>query len=226
MTARIVIADANPAATGVLVDILETAGCVVDTVRRVERVLDAVRRTASLLLISRSLPGVPDVLTLCRMLQQSPHRVPVIVTAADDVAEQRVSALRAGADDYIALSFTREEVQARVEALLRRMQPRVETVRLGSTVIEFEHRLVTTGQRTIVLTDREFAVLELLASRRGGVVTRDELLQMVWGYSPASLTRTVDNCMLRLRRKLEQDPHHPMFIRKVYGDGYRLVATE
>jgi DNA-binding response OmpR family regulator len=227
MTGRVLVADGHPALLRAQRTSLEEVGCVVDTVDRGDQVLAAMwRRTPNVVLLSLSLPGPPDAWELCRLLQQGPVPVPVIATATQEVRDERVRALRAGADDYIALPFTGDEIHARMGALLRRLHPSVDTVRLGSTVIDFRRHVATSGHGPVSLTEREFEVLRCLAARRGNVVTREELLQVVWGYSPSLFTRTVDNCMLRLRRKLEEDPHHPTFILKVYGDGYRLHTSE
>jgi DNA-binding response OmpR family regulator len=92
--------------------------------------------------------------------------------------------------------------------------------------VDFRRLRAVRDNVPVELTDREFAILQCLAERAGQVVTRDELLHLVWGYSDAPLTRTVDNFILRLRHKLERDPHHPTFIRTAYGDGYRLVLSD
>jgi DNA-binding response OmpR family regulator len=99
-------------------------------------------------------------------------------------------------------------------------------VRLGATLIDFRQQMAIAGDRSLSLTGREFELLRCLATRQGGVVSREELLESVWGCAPARSPRTIDNCMVRLRQKLEDDPHRPTFIRKAYGDGYRLVASE
>jgi DNA-binding response OmpR family regulator len=227
MQGRILVAPSNAESLRALRQDLEPSGAVIEVVEHGDQVLSAVwRRPPGILILSQALPGKPDALTICGILQQGPVRVPVLVTAAQDVPDDHVRALRAGADDYMALPFTGAELVARVEALLRRMQPPVETIRLGGTVVDFRQHMVIAGPRPVFLTNREFEVLRCLAARRGGIVTREELLQLVWGCAPTLVTRTVDNCMLRLRRKLEQDPHHPTYIRKAYGDGYRLLATE
>jgi DNA-binding winged helix-turn-helix (wHTH) protein len=111
-----------------------------------------------------------------------------------------------------------------VHAVLRRTKPPIEQLRLGNTVIDFKRLQAYCGAKRVELTDREFEILQCLAERAGHVVTRDELLHLVWGYSDAPLTRTVDNFILRLRHKLEPDPRHPTYIRKAYGDGYRLIV--
>jgi hypothetical protein len=92
------------------------------------------------------------------------------------------------------------------------------------TVFVFKRLKATCGGKKLELTDREFEILHCLAERAGQVVTRDELLHLVWGYSDTPLTRTVDNFIFRLRHKLEPDPRHPTYIRKAYGDGYRLIT--
>ena len=111
-----------------------------------------------------------------------------------------------------------------MHAVLRRTKPPIDQLRLGNTVIDFKRLEAYCGTKRIELTDREFEILHCLAERAGHVVTRDELLHLVWGYSDAPLTRTVDNFIFRLRHKLEPDPRHPTYIRKAYGDGYRLIT--
>ena len=90
--------------------------------------------------------------------------------------------------------------------------------------LDFKRLKAYCGTKRVELTDREFEILHCLAERAGQVVTRDELLHLVWGYSDTPLTRTVDNFIFRLRHKLEPDPRHPIYIRKAYGDGYRLIT--
>jgi DNA-binding response OmpR family regulator len=99
----------------------------------------------------------------------------------------------------------------------------MERLTLGHTVIDFTRLRAFKDDREIALTDREFEILRHLADRAGSVVSRDELLRLVWGYADAPLTRTVDNFIFRLRHKIEPDPRHPKYIRKAYGDGYRLT---
>jgi DNA-binding response OmpR family regulator len=96
---------------------------------------------------------------------------------------------------------------------------------LGDTTIDFQQLRATKGDVELGLTSREFELLRYLADRPGKVVLRDELLRAVWGYQHAPVTRCVDSLVLRLRRKLEDDPHHPRFIRTVHGDGYCLTMT-
>ena len=99
-------------------------------------------------------------------------------------------------------------------------------VRLGNTVIDFKRLEAYCGTRRVELTDREFEILHCLAERAGHVVTRDELLHLVWGYADAPLTRTVDNFIVRLRRYLEDEPSKPRHLLTVRGVGYRFVMAE
>jgi DNA-binding response OmpR family regulator len=101
--------------------------------------------------------------------------------------------------------------------VLRRTTIRVDELTLGEATINFAHLRAFIGTRELVLTDREFEILRCLAERAGTIVSRDELLRIVWGYSDAPLTRTVDNFIFRLRHKIEPDPHHPKYIRTAYG---------
>ena len=169
------------------------------------------------------LPHGADGFEICRALHESPTRVPVIILSARAQKEDRIRGLTLGADDYVTKPFALDELLARVHAVLRRTKPPIEQLRLGNTVIDFKRLQAYCGPKRVELTDREFEILQCLAERAGHVVTRDELLHLVWGYSDAPLTRTVDNFILRLRHKLEPDPRHPTYIRKAYGDGYRLI---
>jgi DNA-binding response OmpR family regulator len=179
-----------------------------------------------LVLLDLMLPNGVDGFELCRSLSQGPDHTPVIIITARDHKEDRVRGLTLGADDYVVKPFALEELLARIHAVLRRTKPRLDQMRLGNTLIDFRRLRVFTRNGEIALTDREFGVLRYLAERAGAVVTRDELLRLVWGYEDTPMTRTVDNVVFRLRHKLEPDPHHPQYIRTAHGDGYRLMPTE
>jgi DNA-binding response OmpR family regulator len=154
---------------------------------------------------------------------QQPERTPIIVLTARNRKEDRILGLDLGADDYVTKPFALDELLARMRAVLRRAQKRPDEIVLGDVVIDFRRHRALKNNRAITLTDREFAVLRRLADRIGTVVSRDELLSVVWGYQNVPLTRTVDNLISRLRRKIEVDPHQPQYIRTAHGDGYRLT---
>jgi DNA-binding response OmpR family regulator len=176
-----------------------------------------------LVLLDLMLPNGVDGLEICRGLTALPERLPVIVLTAKGEKEDRVRGLRVGADDYVVKPFALDELLARIDAVLRRSVPRLDSLTLGRTRIDFRHMRAFADGKEIIMTDREFEVLRHFGERVGVVVSRDELLRIVWGYSDAPLTRAVDNFVFRLRHKIEKDPKHPRYIRTAYGVGYRLT---
>jgi DNA-binding response OmpR family regulator len=145
----------------------------------------------------------------------------MLTAKAEEV--DRVVGLEIGADDYVTKPFGIRELLARIRARLRRHVPAAVGLRVGSVEIDLDkHEATRAGQR-IELTGKEFDVLRLLARHRGEIVTRDRLLEEVWGYETYPTTRTVDNHILRLRQKLEEDPSNPRYILSIYGEGYKLV---
>lgn len=176
-----------------------------------------------LVLLDLMLPNGLDGLQICRSLTESRERTPVIILTAKDQQADKVRGLMAGADDYVTKPFAFDELLARIHAVLRRTTARLDELRLGETVIDFRRLRAFTGGRALILTDKEFEILRYLAERQGKIVSRDELLHLVWGYESTPVTRTVDNFIFRLRQKIEPDPRHPQFIHTVYGDGYRLT---
>jgi len=227
MSKRILIVEDDNAIARLLSDNLEYEGFLVETCDSGSDALAAVKRfSPDLLLLDVMLPHGPNGFEICKSLNDGPHRIPVIILSARGQKEDRIRGLTLGADDYVTKPFALDELLARVHAVLRRTKPPIDQLTLGKTVIDFRRLRAHRGGKPVELTDREFEILRCLAERAGNVVTRDELLHLVWGYSDAPLTRTVDNFIFRLRHKLEPDPRHPTYIRKAYGDGYRLITSE
>lgn len=225
MAKRVLIIEDDKAMARLLRDNLEYEGFVVETSETGRDALDVVRGfSPDLVLLDLMLPNDVDGFDICQALSQESSRIPIIILSARSQKQDRIRGLVLGADDYVTKPFALDELLARVRAVLRRTKPRVDELRLGDTVIDFRRLRAFRRDRQLQLTDREFEILRCFAERAGQVVTRDELLHLVWGYSDAPLTRTVDNFIFRLRRKLEPDPHHPTYLRKAYGDGYRLVC--
>jgi two-component system response regulator VicR len=227
MTKRVLIVEDDKALARLLRDNLQYEGFAVDWS---ETGLDALQKAKhfapDLVLLDLTLPHGTDGFELCRALTHGRDHIPVIILTARGQKEDRIRGLTLGADDYIVKPFALDELLARINAVLRRTKPRMEQLKLGDTTIDFRRLRAFKGKHELVLTDREFEILRHLAERAGGVVSREELLRLVWGYSDAPLTRTVDNFVFRLRRKIERDPHHPQYIRTAYGDGYRLTLEE
>jgi two-component system alkaline phosphatase synthesis response regulator PhoP len=176
-----------------------------------------------LVLLDLMLPKGVDGLEICHALTESRERTPVIILTSKDQQADKVRGLMAGADDYVTKPFAFDELLARIHAVLRRTSARLDELRLGDTVIDFRRLRASTGTQALILTDKEFEILRYLAEREGKIVSRDELLHLVWGYESTPVTRTVDNFIFRLRQKIEPDPRRPRYIHTVYGDGYRLT---
>jgi DNA-binding response OmpR family regulator len=148
-----------------------------------------------------------------------------MLTARGDEAD-RVVGLDLGADDYITKPFSVRELLARIRAVLRRAQAQSALpteLRFGNVVVDFRRYEARRNGKPIELTRKEFGLLRLLAARSGEPVTRDELLNEVWGYDANPTTRTVDNHVASLRAKLEENPSDPRHLFTVHGVGYKWV---
>ena len=163
---------------------------------------------------------------VCRELRRQGIDVPVIMLTARGEEADRVRGLELGADDYVAKPFSLRELLARVRAVLRRPGPRqkFEEFAFADVRIHRRARRATRAGIEIRLTRKEFDLLVYLVEHRGEVVTRERLLDEVWGYERFPTTRTVDTHILRLRRKLEADPDRPAHILTAHGQGYKLVT--
>jgi DNA-binding response OmpR family regulator len=166
-----------------------------------------------------------DGLEVCRRMRAR-SSVPIIMLTAKAEEIDKVLGLELGADDYITKPFSLRELLARVRAVLRRPGPRrkFEELAFGDVRVHRRGRRVTRAGREVRLTRKEYDLLVYLAAHPGDVVTRERLLDEVWGYERFPTTRTVDTHVLRLRRKLEADPDRPRFIHTVHGQGYRFVV--
>ncbi|HEV8583370.1 MAG TPA: response regulator transcription factor [Methylomirabilota bacterium] len=164
---------------------------------------------------------------VCRELRRRGVDVPVIMLTARGEEADRVRGLELGADDYVTKPFSLRELLARVRAVLRRPGPRqkFEAFDFGDVRIQPRARRVVKAGAEVRLTRKEFDLLVYLVEHRGEIVTRDRLLDEVWGYERFPTTRTVDTHVLRLRRKFERDPDRPVWIQTVHGQGYRFAAS-
>jgi DNA-binding response OmpR family regulator len=188
----------------------------------------ALEEKPDLILLDIMLPGL-DGFALCAELRRLGLGMPVLMLTAKGQVEDRVRGLDVGADDYLVKPFSTEELLARVRALLRRAQRAVKAVTalaLGDVKVDFVRQQAWRGRKPLHLTARELAMLRLLAEAEGQPVTRDQFLDIVWGYTAFPTTRTVDNHIASLRAKLEKDPENPRWIKTVHGVGYRLDLPE
>jgi len=164
-------------------------------------------------------------LEVCRQLRAARSDVPILLLTARTQESEKVEGFRLGADDYVTKPFSFVELMARGEALVRRARRREEPASLhfGDVALDFRRLQATRGGAPLDLSPREFAILAFLAARPGEVVTREQLLQVVWGYERLPTTRTVDMHIAKLRRKIEPDPAEPRYVRTVHGRGYRFA---
>jgi DNA-binding response OmpR family regulator len=199
---------------------LEQAGYRVSWVRSGEDALSTLEQLRpSLVILDIGLPG-RDGFDVCRDMRAR-SSVPIVMLTARDEEADRVAGLEVGADDYIAKPFSPRELAARVKAVLRRSEPPVgaQTLQLGDLYIDTLAREVTVAGEPVELTAKEFDLLAYLLENAGIVVSRDQLLDRVWGMSYAGGTRTVDVHVAQLRRKLGR----PDAIRTFRGSGYKAI---
>jgi two-component system, OmpR family, alkaline phosphatase synthesis response regulator PhoP len=179
-----------------------------------------------LIILDLMMPGM-DGYRVLRTLREEGIGTPVLILSARGEEADKVRGFRIGADDFVTKPFSLLELLARVQALLRRSAtaagaPPAEVHGFGDVRIDVAAQLVTRGGEPVALTHREFALLLALARQAGAVVTRQELLREAWGHRGVVMSRTVDQHIAELRRKLEQDPSDPRHILTVRKTGYRL----
>jgi DNA-binding response OmpR family regulator len=175
-----------------------------------------------LVILDLGLPKI-DGIEVAKRLRDSDD-VPILILTARDAVEARVEGLDSGADDYLVKPFERQELLARLRALLRRRPPRGSApLRVGDLTLNADTHEVTRGERSIELTQREFELLEYLMRNERIVVSRQRLLDEVWGYDPFSTTNTIEVFVSNLRRKLESGGE-PRLLHTIRGAGYVLRA--
>jgi len=191
---------------------------------------EAVREMPALFLLDVMLPGT-DGFELCRHIRQTPlvAATPIIFLTAKTAEADRVRGLELGGDDYITKPFSPRELVARVRSVLRGLgQPpaATEVLRLGDLEIDVSSMTVQVQGRNVLTTVREFRLLEYLATHRGRVLTRDQLLDAVWKETPFVTPRSIDVYIRRLREKIEPDPRHPQYLKTLRGIGYRFEVPK
>jgi DNA-binding response OmpR family regulator len=174
-----------------------------------------------LIVLDLGLPRL-DGVDVAKRLRESGDEVPILILTARDALEARVEGLDVGADDYLVKPFERQELLARMRALLRRRPPRgMAPLRGGDLMLNPDTHEVSRGDRRIELTQREFELLEYLMRNERLVISRQKLLDEVWGYDPFSITNTIEVFVSNLRRKLEAGGE-PRLLHTVRGAGYVL----
>jgi two-component system alkaline phosphatase synthesis response regulator PhoP len=189
----------------------------------------ATERKPDVVILDVMLPRL-NGLDVCRKLRAAGNDVPIIMLTARGQETDRVLGLKLGADDYVTKPFSFLELVARIEAVLRRSSDHgpatatIEVYEFGDVRIDFRHHEATKDGRTLALSPREFLLMAYLVAHRGAVITRDQLLDAVWGYDSMPFTRTVDTHVAKLRKKIEDDPANPRHLITVHRLGYKFLG--
>lgn len=222
---RILVIEDDVALRNVLQGLFSSEGYEVNTTADAVCGLQRLRQgTPAAVVIDLPRPGSSGC-DLCKKIANLIPGVPlVILSGSSDVAD-KVLLLEMGADDYVTVPFSPSELVARVRALIRRAS-RVNPAGVyvfADVIVDFFKTEITRAGAKIIVTPKEFKTLEFLTKNAERTISRDELLERVWGYDHYPCTRTVDNHMLRLRQKLEKDPSRPSHFLTVHGLGYKFV---
>jgi DNA-binding response OmpR family regulator len=185
----------------------------------------AIKEKIDLILLDLKLPSL-DGFEICKSLRAKGKMTPVIFLTGEKKDEiDKVLGLELGGDDYMTKPFGTRELLARIKAVLRRAkpaEPELEEYSFGDICIDFKRKIVSKGKKELYLTAKEYALLRLLISHEGEVVTRDTILNEVWGYEKFPTTRTVDTFIHNLRQKIEDDPSKPVHIITIPWSGYKF----
>jgi two-component system alkaline phosphatase synthesis response regulator PhoP len=196
-------------------------------VNGVDGLRKAIDQAPDLIILDIMLPEM-DGLEVCRKLRQKNISTPVIMLTAKGGEIDKVVGLEIGADDYMTKPFSIRELLARIKARLRHSEREVKQVpelySFNDIEIDFARFKIRRKGKESDLTSLETDILKYFIVHRGEVVARNDLLDKIWGYEKYPTTRTIDNHILKLRKKIEEDPSHPRYILSVYGGGYRFIG--
>ena len=227
MSKRILLVEDEPGLVLTLTDRLTREGYAVESASDGESGLErASREPFDLLLLDLMLPRMSGF-DVCRELRRRAIETPVIMLTARGAVVDKVVGLKLGADDYVTKPFGFLELMARVEAILRRGsagKPGLESYRFGDVEVDFKKGEARKKGKLLDLSPRELRLLEFFIRHRGEVVAREVLLDTVWGYDSAPLTRTVDMHVAKLRKKIEDPRSEPKFLITIHRMGYKFTG--
>jgi DNA-binding response OmpR family regulator len=223
---RLLLVEDEPSLALLLADRLEREGYAVTSVDNgTVAIATAVNAPFDVIVLDVMIPG-RNGFEVCQELRAQGINIPILMLTARGEVRDRVEGLKTGADDYLTKPFDTTELLARIEALLRRAKGPPATGALyqfGAVQVNTRRREVTRDGVPVTLSAKEYQLLAYLLERPSVVVSRDELLEQVWGYRAATNTRTVDVHLGQLRSKLEEDPKQPKYLLTVHGSGYKFV---
>lgn len=223
---RILIVDDEPNMRLGLKDNLEFEGYEVDleadSEEGLQKILDV---NFDLVLLDVMMPKLSGF-DVCKTIRKKGLNTPVLLLTAKGQEIDKVLGLEFGADDYVTKPFSLRELLARIKAVLRRgenLNPDETKIKIGNVDVNFQNYTALKDNEEIQLSHKEFEILNYLWKHRNQTVSREDLLEKIWGYEESPTTRTVDNFILKLRQKIESDPNHPRVIITVHGIGYKLI---
>jgi two-component system alkaline phosphatase synthesis response regulator PhoP len=228
MKAHILLIEDEPGLVVTLTDRLRSEGYEVTSEMNGDRGYELARgEGVDLIVLDLMLPGRGG-LDICRDLRREGVNTPILMLTARSLLTDKVFGLKLGADDYLTKPFESAELIARVEALLRRASRSEARPKglfsVGKIRVDFDSGVVARDGAEVDLSAKEYALLEFLILNRGRILTREEILDKVWGYDAAPATRTVDVHVAALRQKIEDDPPNPKHIVTVHGRGYKFTG--
>ncbi len=225
MTTLLVIEDDLKILRGLEMNLRFEGYAVLAAMEGYEGLKKALEEPVDLLLLDIMLPGLSGY-DICRKVRAQKPDLPILMLTAKGQETDKVAGLDLGADDYVTKPFGISELMARIRALLRRREAKgkdLERYSFGNVTLDFKKYQAEANGQEVELSAREYDVLRFLIGHAGEAVHRHDLLDKVWGYEAMPTTRTVDNFILDLRKKLEDDPSHPEHILSVRGVGYKFV---
>ena len=227
---RVLVVEDEVAILKGLKDNLEGEGYGVSTASDGKEGLDkAVKEKFDLVLLDVMLPHMSGF-DVCKKIKAKKLTLPIIMLTAKAKEADKIMGLELGADDYITKPFSINELLARIKAVLRRVKihqqakaKKIATSEFGDVKLDFTRLEAHKGKKRLKLSKREFEILAYLIKRKGEVVSRNDLLDVVWGYEEFPTTRTVDNFIARIRKQIEDKPSKPKYITSIRSAGYKLT---
>lgn len=229
--ARVLIIEDEIAILNGLKDNLENEGYKVLTASDGKKGLEkAVKEDVDIVLLDIMLPGMSGF-DICKEIKSKKLTLPVVMLTAKAKEADKILGLELGADDYITKPFSVNELLARIKAVLRRVkihreakEKRINSYEFGNINLDFVKLEAYKSKKKLKLSKREFEILAYMIKRKNEVVSRNDLLDVVWGYDVYPTTRTVDNFMARIRKQVEDKPSKPKYIQSIRSAGYKFVT--
>lgn len=232
---KILIVEDEEAIREGLVDLLEIEGYEIEIAEDGEQAMEKVRHSQPHLVILDLMLPKSSGYEVCRYIRKTYPQIFILMLTAKTEEINKIQGLEMGADDYVTKPFSVFELMARIKSMLRRSEHEkatsnasLDTIHFGDITVDFKKYEATKLGHPIELSAKEFQILKYFSQRRGEVVTREDLLQAIWGYSVDNMptTRTVDNQIVKLRQKIEVDTENPIFIKSIRGVGYKFDPPE